>query len=269
VGVIIIMVINFNYVMFMIFEFYTLAFLYLVMNEGSSYERGNANIYLMVFRYVMGFRVIMCNSLIMIGILLLLLRMTKLPVYGLHMWLPKVHVEASMLRSIMLAGGVLKLRILYYWNFGVVMLLGVVVFYSVINMIGVVDGKGFAAYSSVLHITCCVLLGLVVILLVGYIHIVLSPLMFMTVYLRYVMSGSRMYVKSGLIIMVLWIVNFRVPFCGGFFAEVYLISYIRMILLVLMSIYIMVGVIIMKSINSNVGGGVIYIPWFVLYVLVI
>jgi len=165
-----------------------------------------------------------------------------------------------MLRSIILAGGVLKLRILYYWNFGIVILLGVVVFYSVINIISIIDGKGFAAYSSVLHMTCCILLGLIIILLVGYMHIVLSPLIFITVYLRYVMSGSRTYIKSGLIMIILWIVNFRVPFCGGFFAEVYIISYIRMILFVLMLMYIIVGVIMIKSINNNVGGRIIYIP---------
>lgn len=32
----------------------------------------------------------------------------KVPVYGLHFWLPKAHVEASTLGSIMLAGALLK-----------------------------------------------------------------------------------------------------------------------------------------------------------------
>jgi len=36
-----------------------------------------------------------------------------LPIYRLHIWLPKVHVEASIVRSMVLAGAVLKLRILY------------------------------------------------------------------------------------------------------------------------------------------------------------
>jgi len=269
VGVIIIMIMNFNYIIFMMFEFYTLAFLYLVLNERSSYERGNASIYLMVFGYVIGFRLIMCNNLVIIGVLLLLLGITKLPVYGLHMWLPKVHVEASMLGSIILAGGVLKLRILYYWNFGVIILLRMVMFYSLINIINIVDGKGFAAYSSVLHMTCCILLGLIIMLLVRYIHIVLSPLIFITVYLRYMTSGSRIYLKSGLMIIILWMVNFRVPFCGGFFAEVYIISYIRTLLLVLILMYMVVGIVIIKSINNNIGDRIIYIPWFVLYIIMI
>jgi len=74
---------------------------------------------------------------------------------------------------------------------------------SVIVIYSVVDGKGFAAYSSVLHMTICVIVGLYVILLVGYIHIVLSPLIFMTVYITYMISGSRFYLKSGIVILIL------------------------------------------------------------------
>jgi len=74
---------------------------------------------------------------------------------------------------------------------------------SVVVIVGVIDGKGFAAYSSVLHMSMCVIFGLVVILLVGYIHIVLSPLMFITVYRIYVMSRSRFYLKMGVLMIVL------------------------------------------------------------------
>jgi len=42
--------------------------------------------------------------------LVMMIRFSKLPVFGLHIWLPKVHVEASMLRSIVLARVVLKAR---------------------------------------------------------------------------------------------------------------------------------------------------------------
>jgi len=79
----------------------------------------------------------------------------------------------------------------------------VVLLMSVIVMYSVVDGKRFAAYSSVLHMTICVVVRLYVILLVGYMHIVLSPLMFITVYMMYVISGSRFYLKSGVLILVL------------------------------------------------------------------
>jgi NADH-ubiquinone oxidoreductase chain 4 len=55
----------------------------------------------------------MSNEMIMIGLILLVLGIAKLPMYGLHIWLPKVHVEASIIGSMVLAGGVLKLGILY------------------------------------------------------------------------------------------------------------------------------------------------------------
>jgi len=82
-------------------------------------------------------------------------------------------------------------------------IVGLLVLMSAVVIISIVDGKGFAAYSSVLHMSLCVIFGLVLMLLVGYIHIVLSPLIFITVYIRYVVSGSRFYLKIGLIIIVL------------------------------------------------------------------
>jgi len=123
--------------------------------------------------------------------------------YGLHIWLPKVHVEASIMRSMVLAGAVLKLGIIYTWNFGGMLIVRVVLLMSVIVICSVVDGKSFAAYSSVLHMTMCVIVRLYIILLVGYMHIVLSPLIFITVYMIYVISGNRFYLKSGIVILVL------------------------------------------------------------------
>jgi len=102
-----------------------------------------------------------------------------------------------------LAGAVLKLGILYCWNFSSIIMVGILVLISAVVIVNIIDGKRFAAYSSVLHISLCVIFRLVLILLVGYIHIVLSPLMFMTVYIGYVVSGSRFYLKIGLLIIVL------------------------------------------------------------------
>jgi len=201
--VILILFIDFDYFMFAIFEFYTILFFVLVANFGSSYERGSANIFIIFFRFVLGFGVVMNNSIIMMGLILVILGLAKLPLYGLHIWLPKVHVEASMVGSMVLAGAVLKLGILYCWNFSLMIVVRLLVLMSAVVIINVIDGKGFAAYSSVLHISLCVIFGLVLMLLVRYIHIVLSPLMFITVYIGYVVSGSRFYLKIGLIIIVL------------------------------------------------------------------
>merc|ERR1712176_1118010 len=139
---------------------------------------------------------------------------------------------------------------------------------SAVVIISIIDGKRFAAYSRVLHMNLCVIFGLVLMLLVGYIHIVLSPLMFMTVYMRYVISGSRFYLKMGLLIIVLWLVNFRLPFVGSFFSEVYMIQYTRIMLLILIVMYIVVRYVSIKSLNID-RKGMLYLPWFVLYLLVV
>lgn len=117
--------------------------------------------------------------------------------------MPKVHVEASILGSIVLAGAVLKLGIMYIWNFGIVMIVRIILLMSTVVILGVVDGKSFAAYSSVLHMSVCVIVGLYVILLVRYMHIVLSPLIFMSIYKMYNVSGGRFYIKAGLLIIML------------------------------------------------------------------
>jgi hypothetical protein len=167
-----------------------------------------------------------------------------------------------------LAGGVLKLGILYVWNFGIILVVGIIVIIPIMNLIVVIDRKGFAAYSSVLHITTCVLLPLIVILLVRYIHIVLSPMIFMTVYIRYMISGNRIYTKIRVAMMILWMVNFGLPFLRGFFSEVYIILYNGQMLLMIIIIYMLVGYVMIKSLNS-VGGGLFYLPWIVLYMLVV
>merc|ERR1711893_2530 len=194
---------KFDYNFLMFFESYTLIFFFLVSNFRSSYERGGAMLFLIVFGYVLGFGVVISNSLVMMRMVLLLLGLAKLPMYRLHVWLPKVHVEASIVRSMVLARAVLKLGIIYVWNFGGIMMIRTVVVISCLIMMSVVDRKGFAAYSSVLHISLCVILGLIVIILVRYIHIVLSPLMFISVYIMYQVNGRRFYIKAGLIILML------------------------------------------------------------------
>jgi len=163
------------------------------------------------------------------------------------------------LRSIVLAGGVLKLGIIYYWNFGVLILVRIIVVMSLYSILAIVDRKRFTAYSSVLHMTSCVLVRLVIMLLVRYIHIVISPLIFMTVYICYVNSGSRYFNKIGFLVIVLWMVNFGLPFLGGFFAEVYLMMNNRIILMILIIIYIVCRYVMIKSIN-DVRVRCFYIP---------
>lgn len=62
--------------------------------------------------------------------------------------------------------------------------------------------------------------------------------------------------------------NFGLPFLGGFFAEVYLMITSGMILVILIVIYMVCRYVIMKSIN-DVRSGYFYVPWLVLYILVV
>jgi len=147
-------------------------------------------------------------------------------------------------------------------------MVGVILIISVLVIVSVVDRKRFAAYSSVLHISLCVIFGLLVILLVRYMHIIMSPLMFITVYKMYSLSGSRFYIKMRLVMMILWLINFGLPFLGSFFSEVYIMQYVGLMLLVVIVIYIIVGYVAMKSLNID-RKGIFYIPFVVLYLLII
>jgi len=82
--VMLILFMDFDYYIFTIFEFYTILFFVLVTNFGSSYERGSANIFIMFFRFVLRFGVVMNNSIVIIRLILVILRLAKLPLYGLH-----------------------------------------------------------------------------------------------------------------------------------------------------------------------------------------
>lgn len=87
--------------------------------------------------------------------------MVKIPVFGFHLWLPKAHVEAPSLGSIILAGLLLKLGA---WGiFRVLPLhLSLLSFFEVLSLRGIIsaaasaglqsDRKALVAYSSVCHL---------------------------------------------------------------------------------------------------------------------
>lgn len=87
----------------------------------------------------------------------------KFPVYFLHFWLPKVHVEASTLASILLAGLLLKFGVLGFYRVFYVLKLNFFGFFFIVVFIGIVLGrilsliqsdlKSLVAFSSVCHLS--------------------------------------------------------------------------------------------------------------------
>ena len=107
-----------------------------------------------------------CNNLSpLIQLLVLLSRLAKLPVYGIHYWLPKAHVQAPTILSIILARLSLKVGLvilsflftnLTLWsrlvNLAMFCLI-IGIYLSCITRALSVDTKVFLAYCSVSHIT--------------------------------------------------------------------------------------------------------------------
>jgi len=135
--------------------------------------------------------------------------LVKSPMYTLHMWLPKAHVEAPLLGSVFLAGIMLKLG-----GYGLILLSPSLStscnLYFYLTLLGGVvcsvicwrswDLKCVVAYSSVVHIgivTCGCLSGLdlgfraALGLMVG--HSLCSPVLFVLAYELYLATGSRCF----------------------------------------------------------------------------
>lgn len=182
----------------------------------------------------------------------ILVFLVKLPIFSLHLWLPKAHVEAPVVGSIILAGVLLKLG-----GFGLVQFVPSyftnLFFPNVlqsISLIGAIltsliclkqtDLKMLIAYSSVAHISL-VLGGLVRNLYWPYVgslylmlgHGLASSCLFFLLNLRYIFSNRRSIIlNKGLIVSsplftLFWFLscagNISNPFRLSFFGELFLI----------------------------------------------
>jgi len=174
----------------------------------------------------------------------------KIPMYIIHIWLPKAHVEAPVYGSIILAGILLKIG-----RYGIIRLVEiffkVVINYNYIifgvsivgrllirlNCLIQVDIKSLVAYSSVVHINLilCLLIRLMRLgILRRYIIIISHGLcssgLFYIVNLYYRRTSSRLLILNkgiliGLPTMAMWwfllcSANFSFPFSLGFIREI-------------------------------------------------
>nr|YP_011004206.1 NADH dehydrogenase subunit 4 [Metathelazia capsulata]WPS93541.1 NADH dehydrogenase subunit 4 [Metathelazia capsulata] len=178
--------------------------------------------------------------------------LVKFPIYFVHVWLPKAHVEAPTSVSMILAGVMLKLggvgvfRINSLINF---FNLEIWIFLSFISMVFCSficsmqsDMKSLAAYSSICHMGFVFLsevsmlyygksMSLLMMLSHGYV----SVMMFYLIGEFFHVSGNRLiYYMRGcfnvnvifsLFFCLVFMFNFSFPFTISFFSEYFLLNY--------------------------------------------
>lgn len=74
--------------------------------------------------------------------------------------------------------------------------------------------------------------------------------------------------KIGIVVLLLMLMNFGFPYLGAFNAELYIIIYVRLVLLVIIVMYIIVGYVFIKSLNG-IGSEMYYLPIIPLYIVLI
>lgn len=220
------------FLLYFFYECSLIPILYIIIKWGSYPERSMSSIILLLYTAVFTFPFLFfifyfylshgsftfslfsnfLDSSLFISLIVFLAFAVKLPIYGLHFWLPIAHVEAPTFGSIILAGVLLKLGGVGLIRFSTLMdlnllkayLLGyflVFLCYTTLVCCFQSDFKRLVAYSSVSHIMTipiillsCRFVGLKGLISVIFLHGLRSPLIFILVGIIYSYSSTRQHI---------------------------------------------------------------------------
>lgn len=157
---------------------------------------------------------------LLVSYLILIPFLVKIPVYLVHIWLPKAHVEAPVFGSIFLAAVMLKVGVYGVYRVRATLIRRAPIYIGAYSFIGgavcrviiitQTDLKSIIAYSRVVHMSCLLgrvlclnVLGVLGALIIRLAHGACRAGLFYTVTSQYQLIGRRSILMSSGIISLL------------------------------------------------------------------